>query len=169
MTNHTMIGIDPGVVDTGVVCITFYPDEKKIWVDHKVFHKLSLNNVDELQEYVQAYDQNAVKHVVIEDYDARSNFNNDKHMASLVTLLKQSLPGAKALNNAGILTLIKPALMKALDVWTYPTPTNHNDLRSAARIALLAMAKDDTGLAELLSLVVKDHLYGTEWLVQHGD
>ena len=44
-------------------------------------------------------------------------------------------------------------------------PTHHQDLRSAARIALLGMLRDEQ-MNRLLADVVRDHLAGETWTIQ---
>ena len=51
-----------------------------------------------------------------------------------------------------------------LKVWTFSTPTNHDDLRAAARIGLYGMAKD-VHLNKILAYVVRSLLDGDPWLV----
>jgi hypothetical protein len=54
--------------------------------------------------------------------------------------------------------------MELLGVWKFHTVTNHQDLRSAARIALYGMVKSET-LNKVLYSVVDDHLVGRAWRV----
>jgi hypothetical protein len=64
----------------------------------------------------------------------------------------------------GVKKVVKSPLMELLGVWDFRLKTHHQDLRSAARIALLGMLKDDH-LNKLLTDVVADHLRGENWNV----
>lgn len=52
--------------------------------------------------------------------------------------------------------------MNLLGVWKFSTVTHHQDLRSAARIALFGMLKNEE-TNRLLADVVADHLKGSDW------
>lgn len=151
MNNVIITGIDPGLVHTGVVTIDFphkYEDDQNIYVKYRVFE-----NVDEAEiaDYIDNHTDS--DHIFIEDYDMRNNFNTDKAMAGAVERLKNAIPRGQLINNAGVNTLVPAGLMRVFDVWSFPVATNHNDLRSAARIALLGMLKDEV-LREILSDIV---------------
>jgi UDP-glucose 6-dehydrogenase len=85
-------------------------------------------------------------------------------MAKAVSDMRAASKG-KVLDNTGVKTLIRRRLMELLGVWRFATPTNHDDLRSAARIALLGMLKDEQH-NKLLADVVRDHLAGETWEVK---
>ena len=157
MSNLTIVGIDPGVVHTGLVCITFLPEDKTIRVESQVFEGVKAEAIAAAAELMLPDD------IYIEDYSTRKNFNNDSAMELAVVQLKQAMPEAKLIDNAGVATLVTPATMQVFGVWHFQTPTHHQDLRSAARIALLGMLKNQTGQRELLSLVVKNYLDGNDW------
>jgi hypothetical protein len=70
------------------------------------------------------------------------------------------------LNNTGVKKVVRQPLMELLGVWKFSTTTHHQDLRSAARIALLGMLKHQE-LNRLLTEVVKDNLEGRGWRVHH--
>ena len=82
-------------------------------------------------------------------------------MVSAVTEFRKEL-GGTVLQNMGVKKVVKSPLMELLGVWNFNTPTHHQDLRSAARIGLLGMLKDDI-LNKLLTDIVADHLSGEAW------
>jgi hypothetical protein len=61
--------------------------------------------------------------------------------------------------------VVRRQLMELVGVWSFTTSTHHQDLRSAARIALLGMLKHAV-TNELLADIVADHLKGTTWQVK---
>lgn len=167
MSVTQIVGVDPGIVHTGVVRMTFFPDIKEIAVAHAAIEgKTTDEHVDAAKRWIGGR-THAGAQGWIEDYRPRSAFSTDKRMGESVALLRRALPGFKVLDNSGIKKRVKPATMELLGVWDFSTPTHHQDLRSAARIAILGMLKDPA-LNRLLGDVVLDHLNGKDWaIVQH--
>ena len=137
----TIIGIDPGLVDTGVVIMNLEHEAQRAhwnWdVDFEVFDAARRVN---LPAWIKTY-QGA--HVFVEAYRPRgNNYGEDPKMRELMSWLKQELPKAKVLDNTGVKQVVLPDLMKLLRVWDFPKTTHHQDLRSAARIGLLGAMKD---------------------------
>lgn len=163
MSMTHVIGVDPGLVHTGVVSMKFLPITGVLEVRcHPV---VGLNTV-ELAEYVKAIQSHKVKpHIFIEAYRPRSNLNSDVRMVNGVQAFRQALPGSRVLQNTGVKQVVKQDLMELLGVWKFSTVTNHQDLRSAARIALFGMLKDPE-MNELIADIVRDHLEGKSWDVR---
>lgn len=149
----TVAGIDPGLVHTGVVSMTFDRTIKTVWVASYVIDGPDAAAVKAVLE------PRAV--VFIEGYRPRSNFSTDARMAAAVTDMRKATGGA-VLQNMGVKKIVKSPLMEMLHVWKFDQVTHHQDLRSAARIALFGMLKDDH-LNQLLTTVVADHLSGEDW------
>jgi hypothetical protein len=55
-------------------------------------------------------------------------------------------------------------LLEVLGLWSFSTPTNHDDLRSAARILVLGMLKDEE-MNQLLTYILIDHIEGKPWAI----
>lgn len=150
-----IIGIDPGLVHTGVVAITFYPDSKEVRVEHEVHDgptaQLQVGMADDVRVFIEAY-------------RPRSNFGTDDRMVRAVSDLHNQIKGSKVLQNTGVKKVVRRPLMEALECWTFSTPTHHQDLRSAARIGLLGMMKDEQ-LNTLLADFVRDLVSGSPWRV----
>jgi hypothetical protein len=98
-------------------------------------------------------------HIYIEGYRSRSNLAHDKDMLLAVRDIQTATKG-KVLDNTGVKKTVKPAVLQALGVWKFSTPTHHDDLRSAARIAVLGMLKEHN---ELLATVIRDHIDRNGW------
>lgn len=164
MVTH-VVGIDPGLVHTGVVSMVFIPPKKKIYVNHEV---IVGTDAALLKGIVGNWDYTcrSTAVVFIEGYKPRSNFGTDLRMVKAVNDCQAALPNSKVLNNMGVKKVVKRSFMELLGVWSFSTTTHHQDLRSAARIALLGMLKDDT-MNQLLADVVRDHLEGSDWSVVH--
>lgn len=158
-----VVGVDPGLVHTGVVRMIFDSRYHQVIVEHEAVLGPDASAVAKwaqkprVKPYWQAPD------IFIEDYRPRSAFNTDKRMGDAVRLIRMTTRG-KVLDNTGVKKVVRRPLMELLGVWRFATPTNHDDLRSAARIALLGMLKDEQH-NRLLADVVKDHLDGNTWAV----
>lgn len=161
-TIHHVVGIDPGLVHTGVVRFLFDEQERTVTLDHWVGNGLDIVGAT---VWVLGTDW-PQPHIFIEDYRPRHNLAPDRRMVEGVAALSRALPGAQKLGNTGVVKTIPAALMGLLGAWTWPTVTHHQDLRSAARIALLGMVKD-TSLNRVLSGIVEAHLAGETWKVVH--
>lgn len=171
-----VIGIDPGVVHTGCVALNISSAASRIDVAHAVIGGV---NVDDVLDWVDAMcdtfkvstDQ---RFVFIEDYNPGNFVRENKKMSEALGRLKGAMPASEEapvvryVDNAGVNTLIPPHVQKIFKVDSFTTPTHHNDLVSAGKIALLGMLKDkDYGLREMLSLIVRDYLNRNDWGVTH--
>ena len=105
-------------------------------------------------------------HAFIEKYQPRAVLGTDARMVKAVNDLKAELPHAKVVLNTGSKKVVKRPLMELLGVAKFSTPTHHQDLVAAARIAVLGMLKD-RDLNKVLANVVLDHLNGRTWDVHH--
>ena len=162
MTHSThVVGVDPGLVHTGVVSMFFRPDLQQIIVDYEAVLGPDGSAVARL---IDRWKIAAVKpDIWIEGYRPRSNLNSDKRMVEAVSEIRKATRG-KVLDNTGVKKVVKQPLMELLGVWKFATPTHHQDLRSAARIAILGMLKDPDQ-NRLIADIVKAHLAGTPWTI----
>ena len=152
-----IVGIDPGLVHTGVVKMQFSVARKAIEVTHT-----AVDGPDPAA--VEAWIGTPTA-VFIEGYRPRSNLSTDQRMVTAVSKFREEL-GGTVLLNTGVKKVVRQPLMELLHVWSFPTVTHHQDLRSAARIGLLGMLKDDH-LNHLLTQVVTAHLDGNPWNVHY--
>jgi len=160
VTTH-VIGVDPGLVHTGVVSLLFLPHHKEVSVMHTLVQGLDAAAV---AAWVQT---RGADKVYIEQYRPRQSLSSDTRMVQAEQDLRREIPGARFLPNMGIKRVITEDLMRLLEVWKFTTSTHHQDLRSAARIALLGMVKNpDTNRA--LADVVEAHVNGKPWTVSHA-
>ena len=158
MLTH-VVGIDPGLVDTGVVWMTFDSADKSIYVTHEV---ITGPDADAVKAWMNVTGKPPA--IFVEKYVPRMKLNSDARMVAAEADLRRVFPKAKFLPNMGIKRVVTQPLMSLLGVWIFPTTTHHQDLRSAARIALFGMMKDPE-LNAVVSLVVRDHLNGRTWEV----
>lgn len=161
MTIYVIDGIDPGLVDTGAVRLTFDTSAKSLRIESAVFNRLG----EDMTQVVNWWKEVIPYQTFIEAYRTRSSFGGDARMFALVTDIKRSLPKSKTIQNFGVRKVIKQELMELLDLWKFDTKTNHQDLRSAARIALLGMVKEDE-LNKVLFDMVEANLAGHPWKIE---
>ena len=167
MVTH-VVGVDPGLVHTGVVRLVFNSAEKNLAIEHAAIE--GKDHTSQAWDWItDAGGVSKVKdfghdpYIFIEDYNPRSAFNTDKRMGDLVRDMKAGLGGTLLLNT-GVKKVVRRELMEVLGVWKFSTPTHHQDLRSAARIALYGMLKNDDLNAVVTSVLV-DHINEQPWYV----
>lgn len=166
-TTH-IIGVDPGLVHTGVVRMLFEPRDREVHVEH-----IAIDGPDAAAVRAWAVGHgsrlpNLVTYnrpsIFIEGYRPRSNLNSDARMVEAVSKMRDATKGTVLLNT-GVKQVVSKDLMELLGVWKFSTVTHHQDLRSAARIAILGMLKDEQ-LNRVVYDVVEAHIRGRTWTVR---
>lgn len=152
-------GIDPGLIHTGVVSAAFNQQSKLIEVNTWVALGPDAPSVGEWlwREHPFLHADN----IWIEKYRPRGHLSNNIEMVKAEAAFKQHTQGHLLLNT-GVKKVVRRPLMELLGMWQFATPTNHDDLRSAARIMLYGMLKNET-LNKVIADVVADHLNGRTW------
>lgn len=153
-----IIGIDPGIVHTGVVSLLFLPNMREVRVEADVI--LGLDG-PACRRWVESRVPLRQASIYVEKFRSRSNLGHDAEMIRGVETIRSCVHG-KVLDNTGIKKVVKRPVLEALGIWKFTIVTHHDDLRSAARIAVLGMLKEHN---ELLADVVCDHLDGKPWRV----
>jgi hypothetical protein len=159
-----IVGIDPGLVHTGVVLLRFTPSAKTIEVDHSVIDGPDADATAVWLTTHLVYD--TMGRLFCEEYRPRSHLNSDKRMVQAEQQFKSRLPRLELINNTGMKKVVKRAFMERLGLWSWTTKTHHQDLRSAAMVLLYGMFKDE-GLNRLLADFILDHINGNDWKVSH--
>lgn len=158
-----VIGIDPGLVHTGCVSMRFDETHRTITVQHLAVRG---PDVDRVKDWIVSLDEPGPRpRIFMEKYAPRQRLNTDERMVKAEAAFMRGLKGCEVLRNHGVKQLIKPELMNVLGVWQFATPTHHQDLRAAARIAILGMMKDPP-LNAWLADVVRDTLDGNRWEIR---
>jgi hypothetical protein len=103
--------------------------------------------------------------IVVEKYNSRGRLNSNATMEAAERELKVRVPEAKALDNTGVVKVVVPGILQTLGLWDFPMRTHHQDLRSAARIAVKAMMQNDK-LNKLLADVVRARVDGQPWTIE---
>jgi hypothetical protein len=155
-----IVGVDPGLVHTGVVGMLFQPQLEELEIWHTVVDGPNATAV-------AAAIPTGRLPVYVEQYKPRQNLSSDQRMTRVEHELRAALQGAVFLPNMGIKRVITHELMDLLELWDYPTSTHHQDLRAAARIALLGMVKE-AATNQIVADMVGDSLDYKPWSVSHG-
>lgn len=166
----TLIGIDPGVVDTALVRVTLDSDKRSLEREWKVWTKVSnFENeafkikqevLNDMQYYTAITEDNTL--IAIEGYRPRGkNVRQDQQMTTLVQSIHRAVKGSTVVDNTGVRNVVKPALLRMFD-FQFPR-THHGDLESALRIALKLGLKDDA-INSLICDFVAAQLKDKPWL-----
>lgn len=146
-----VFGIDPGIVHTGLVELNWDFHNQELRVNARSVDGITEQSVNELHMHIQLR-MWLKSNIIVEEYRPRSHFSTDTKMVEGQAMLKLHLPSAKIINNSGVKSIVTKELLQLLDLYDWPT-THHNDLRSAARIALFAMLRDERANNQLAKFV----------------
>lgn len=138
MYNPVVVGVDPGIVHTGIVVMAFTVTEKLLTIDHAVIDGLDAHEARKKIEGMTPDTVFSTLDIFIEEYRPRSGFGQNQAMMAANADFKRELKG-ELRPNTGVTKVVSQQLMELCHVWKFPTTTHHQDLRSAARIALLGM------------------------------
>lgn len=173
MTTTTIIGVDPGLVHNGLVAYRIDEDHGTIEIISKVHETKDTGKDkdafgDDVVEAIETFIKDAgwgEVHMFVESYRERANaFSTDSKMRRLVAKINAGIPRAKVLDNMGVKKIVNVRLMRLLGLTGFPS-THHQDLESAARIAIFGALKEPA-LNGLISRVVIDVLDRDVWDIQ---
>lgn len=157
-----VVGVDPGLVHSGVVSLLFGPRARTLEIEHTV---VDGPNAVAIVDWIQGL-PTTKPWVYVEQYRPRQHLNSDARMTQVEHELRSLMSTARFLPNMGIKRVVTADLLRLVEVWKFPTATHHHDLRAAARIALLGMVKHhDTNV--VLADLVRAHLDGDPWTISH--
>lgn len=140
MSIITLIGVDPGVVHSGVARIQLSTKHQTVDVRHELIDGPDAEAI--YDAVTRFYHPDAI--VTIEKYEDRGTaFQTHGPMRKVENDLRRLLPEAQILSNTGIKKTVTDGLMKLFGVWTFSQSSHHQDLRSAARIGMLGGLKHD--------------------------
>ena len=170
-----IIGIDPGIVHTGIVAYAICTHGHcPIPMIYRVIdtedaaegerHRIISDGVSQFLEDMlptltsQNYAvQETPMLIFIEDYRSRASSNKpDAQMREIVSALRRLLPLANVVDNTGSKKIARPELMRSLGLNTFRA-THHQDLQAASRIMIYGALKQEhlnALLAELLDRVL---------------
>ena len=147
-----LIGIDPGLVHTGAVALLVDPVTQDMSVEYEVIDGL---DHEAIREFIDRYPQQSSRFYA-EAYRNRSTgFSQNALMQQVEGVLWKNFPEVSLINNTGFKKVVTKELMELFGVWKFPTTTNHQDLRAAARIALYGALKEDDMNSHLYTIAQK--------------
>ena len=160
---YVVIGIDPGIVNTGIVVYHIHPNTRTMFVYHTAIVGC---DVLDIWAYLTQYSMDGSgpwTYLFVEAYRPRSHFDTDARMGAAVNDIKRMGDNIYALDNTGVKNVVSRALLELLNSWNFSTKSNHQDVRSAARIAILGMLKNEI-LNKLLAQIVFSEINGdSKW------
>ena len=156
-----IIGIDPGIVHTGIVAYAICTHGPcQIPMIYRVIdtedaaegerYRIISDGVSQFLEDMlptltsQNYAvQETPMLIFIEDYRSRASSNKpDAQMREIVSALRRLLPLANVVDNTGSKKIARPALMRSLGLNTFRA-THHQDLQAASRIMIYGALKQE--------------------------
>lgn len=129
-----IIGVDPGLVHTGMVFLSVNEDVFTYGSSSTIIQGIDAGGI---ASHCEEADR-----VYVEDFRVRGGFGTNAPMLKGLGEIKVALPNAEFLDNWGVKTVITNDVLRLLGLEKFSMATNHQDLKSAARILLLGMAKD---------------------------
>ena len=150
---YVVAGIDPGIVNTGIVVYHIHLNIRTIFVYHTAIVGC---DVQDIRAYLAQYAMDGPwpwTYLFVEAYRPRSHFDTDARMGAAVNDIKRMGTNVYALDNTGVKNVVSRSLLELLNSWNFSTKSNHQDVRSAARIAILGMLKNET-LNKMLAQIV---------------
>lgn len=172
----TLLGVDPGIRDTGAVGITLDFENKTVDVTSRVWsgvvdrHGFNVTTdeqfLTELTAFKKSFRDTSMVLSAVEGYRQRGlNVQQDREMLDLIKDIRAALPNGVIVDNTGIKKVVTEDMLKLFYVSRFKRGTNHADLKSAARVAL-KRGIDGGASNHLMSDYVKDNLFGSkedEW------
>lgn len=155
---YVVVGIDPGIVNTGIVVYFINPHDRCVIIKHTAIEGCKTDDIFSfLSMHLDVSDANPWTYVFVEAYRPRSHFDTDARMGAAVNEIKKMGPEIYALDNSGVKNVVSRALLELLHSWSFTTKSNHQDVRSAARIAILGMLKNEHLNRLLADIVVSNN------------
>lgn len=146
------VGIDPGLVHTGVVSIRLDVENLKLSTNSTL---IDGPDASAIRTWV---DSLGTPDVFIEKYRPRAHFSTDERMVKAERDIKRIIRGAVLVNNTGLIKVVTQDLLELLGLWRFTTVSHHQDLRAASRIAVLGILKDPEKNTHLTRYVKKQVL-----------
>lgn len=141
MADAIIAGVDPGLVHTGLVVFEFSEKFRRLDTSFDVITGPDAPATRAALTRLVHPSRFGMTEVFIEKYLPRSGFATNERMMEANTTFSSEL-GGTLLRNMGVKRVVTRDLMQLLGVWSFSTTTHHQDLRSAARIAVLGMMRD---------------------------
>lgn len=160
-----IVGIDPGLRDTGTVLLSFDTHHRTIVTRAFVVDGQALKaDASIIRNWLDSLEVQQPR-VFIEKYVPRPGMTTSPDMLALENLIRVSLVNTKLVRNTGVKQMVPREVLTLLGLWSFSIQTNHDDLRAAARIAVYGMMKNPT-LNTLLADVISDELDEQPWMVE---
>lgn len=141
MADAIIAGVDPGIIHTGLVVFEFSENFRRLDTSFDVINGTNAPATRAALVRLVHPSRLGMTEVFIEKYRPRSGFGTNDQMMEANATFPAELGGTLLLN-MGVKRVVTRDLLDLLGVWSFSTTTHHQDLRSAARIAVLGMLRD---------------------------
>lgn len=160
----SVVGVDPGLVHTGIVVASFHTEQRRITVSYSALAgDVARAHAGLIRHTCFTLPVTAPTAVFVEAYRERgTSYGTNVPMRELLAEIRRQMPEATIVDNTGVKKVVKPALLKLLGMLKFGQTTHHQDLEAAARILVFGMLKDPV-LNELLADVLLDTINGSPW------
>lgn len=161
-------GIDPGIVDTGLVTLDFDFTRRSLRATGQVWTGVSTRKGRSLQvsetflkeirtATLPEDNPEILSYLYIEGFRNRGRDTyQDQTMSHLIQEIHKACKNSNVIDNTGVKKVVTPHLLSLLKVNRWPR-TNHSDLLSASRIALKGAIENPDLNKILASMVVEQH------------
>ena len=120
MYSPTVIGVDPGLVHTGIVMLDFNVKERELNVSHAVVDGLDSSAARKEIEQMTPHKVYQTLVTYIEQYRPRSGYGVDERMVQANADFKRDLDGW-LLRNTGVKKVVTTELMQLVHCWKFPS------------------------------------------------
>lgn len=160
----SVVGVDPGIVHTGIVAANFHTAERRISVAYSALAgDAAPAHAGLIRHTCFTLPTAAPTAVFVEAYRERgTSYGTNAPMRELLAEIRRQMPEATIVDNTGVKKVVKPALLKVLGMLKFGQTTHHQDLEAAARILVFGMLKDPV-LNEVLADVLLATINGNPW------
>jgi hypothetical protein len=155
-----IIGIDPGIVHTGVVRVLLDPMKRTVFSEFAVIDGL---DAEAVEQWVHRFDVEPDL-ISIEQYRPRQKLAADTRMVQAEKTFREYLPKSRFIPNTGVRRLAPRWALDIFGIGKFPQSTHHDDLGAAARILYLGAIKDGR-INPHMTRVVRDFMDGEPWAI----
>ena len=159
---HVLIGVDPGLVHTGLVILQIDTNQRRLlekhWVIEGEDHSGQVQSLLSSMHYHEPY-------LFVEKFRERgTGYRTNDAMRELLQEFKMRLTNPLIIDNTGSKQVVRQPLLQVLGLTDFPA-THHQDLEAAARILVYGALKQPE-LNSIIAQIVIDYQDGKPWNIQ---
>ncbi|TXJ06570.1 MAG: hypothetical protein E6Q27_03520 [Aeromicrobium sp.] len=165
MGRFALAGVAPAIDQTGIVVLDLDEDKRLATIDYTVIEQ---SDPVAVKEWLG---QRELDDVYIENCDPHGQIKDDDPLLKILVAIQEELPTARLLDIVGAESIVKDSTLKKMGTWTFEHNPHVQDLRSAARTALLGVMNDrtHTRYITVFNSFLAAAVMGTDWDVIVND